>query len=241
MARLSARARAEPLLGVYEKLHAVHGSEHWHWYPEHIQSPLDVIAGAVLVQHTTWQNAERALEALRAAGALDERALLAIEESRLQALIRVSGTPAVKAKRLRAVASMLVDGGGLAKFLELSAAEMRARLLATHGIGEESADAILLYAAGHRAFVIDAYTRRLFGRLGLGPAVNAPYVAWQRYFDDAVSALDVDGYRRYHAYIVLHGKQICRPQPRCDACPLLAMCPSGAGFAKNGAAKYQRR
>jgi endonuclease-3 related protein len=99
---------------------------------------------------------------------------------------------------------------------------MRARLLATHGVGPETADAIALYAAGHAAFVIDAYTRRVFRRLGIGPEVDG-YDAWQRYFEDALP-VDVTMFRRFHAWIVVHGKDRCRPAPRCDGCPLAPVC-----------------
>lgn len=220
-------APARVVTDVYERLHAAYGDRHWHWYPEHVRGPFDVIAGAVLVQHTTWTNAERALEALRAVGMLDPTAIRGVDESRLVELVRVSGTPTVKAKRLRAVAQMLLDAGGLNRFLELPDAEMRARLLATHGIGEESADAILLYAAGRTSFVIDAYTRRLFARLGYGPHATAPYGQWRRYFEHALPS-DAALFGRYHAYIVLHGKALCRPRPLCAACPLLRICATGA-------------
>ena len=218
------------LLDIYARLEAAYGGHHWHWYPEHAQ-PIDVIAGAVLVQHTTWQNAERALASLRAAGALDIAALAALPEERLAALIRASGTHNLKARRLRALGATVLAAGGLAAFLRLPHDELRARLLSTHGIGEETADAIALYAAGQPVFVIDAYTRRLCARLGLGPGERAPYTAWQRFFHDSLPDLVTEMAQRYHAWIVLHGKARCRLRPDCPACPLLAICPAGQALA----------
>jgi endonuclease-3 related protein len=203
--------------------------------PDAITGPFDVIAGAVLVQHTTWTNAERALDALRAAGALDAKSLVRMDEDQIAALVRVSGTPSIKARRLRAVAQTIVRAGGLAKLLALPAGELRAALIATHGIGPETADAIALYAAARPAFVIDNYTKRLFRRLGLGPESDG-YDAWQRWFHDALPA-DVALYRNYHAYIVLHGKALCRPIPRCAPCPLLARCPDGLRRCPEGAGR----
>jgi endonuclease-3 related protein len=216
----------EPLLlDVYERLDAAYGGERWHWMPEHVDTPLDVIAGAVLVQHTSWLNAERALESLRTDGALRLDALAELPEDRIAALVRVSGTPTVKARRLRAVAGTISERGGLDAFLALPREQMRDALLATHGIGPETADAILLYAAQHPAFVIDAYTQRLFRRLGTGPEVDS-YDAWQQFFERELPR-DLDRYRRYHAWIVLHGKDRCRASPRCTGCPLLDRCAHG--------------
>lgn len=221
----AARPVADSLLDLYDALAAAYGGETWHWMPDAVGGPIDVIAGAVLVQHTTWPNAERALASLRAAGALDPRALATLPLERIAALVRVSGTPSVKARRLRAVAETIERYGGLPRFLSLPHDELRGALLDTHGVGPETADAILLYAAGQPAFVIDAYTRRLFRRLGLGPSREG-YGAWQRWFEAALPA-DSALYQRYHGYIVLHAKALCRARPRCPACPLRPRCAEG--------------
>jgi endonuclease-3 related protein len=219
---------------VYRALEDAYAGQTWHWMPGAIVGgPFEIIAGAVLVQHTTWTNAERALNALRIAGALNPASLSRMDEDQIAALVRVSGTPSVKARRLRAIAETIARAGGLAALLALPDAELRATLLATHGIGPETADAIALYAAGKPAFVIDNYTKRLFRRLALGPDGDS-YDAWQRWFHDALPR-DVALYRDYHAYIVLHGKALCRPAPRCAPCPLLARCPDGLRRCPEGA------
>ena len=200
--------------------------ETWHWDAAHVRGPMDVIAGAVLVQHTTWTNAERALEQLRAAGALDAPLLARMPDEALVPLVRVSGTPTIKARRLRAVATTIEEAGSLDAFLALPKDELRRRLLSTHGIGPETADGILLYAAGHRIFLIDAYTQRLFRRIGLAPG-DGGYDAWQHWFEDRLPHDDVTGFQRHHAHIVLHGKTLCRPKPRCAGCPLLETCSFG--------------
>lgn len=198
-------------------------NELWHWMPD-VARPVDVIAGAILVQHTTWTNAEHALESLRDAGALDTKTLASMPERAIATLVRVAGTPTVKAKRLHAIAETIERVGGIDAFLALPLEAMRPLLVATHGVGPETADAIALYAAGHRTFVIDAYTRRLSGRLGLGPDGAGGYTAWQRYFEDALADEDAAAFQRYHGYIVLHCKARCRPTPVCNGCPLRAEC-----------------
>lgn len=220
-----AASPAGALHDVYAALEAAYRDDTWHWMPDFVRGPLDVIAGAVLVQHTTWTNAERALASLHAAGALDVRALATMPEEALAALVRVSGTPTVKAHRLRAVARTIARHGGLAAFLALPPDALRGALLDTHGVGPETADAIALYAAGRPIFVVDAYTKRLFRRLGLGPQGDT-YDAWQRWFQDALPA-DPALFQRYHGYIVLHAKALCRTRPRCSPCPLRPRCPEG--------------
>jgi endonuclease-3 related protein len=226
LARDGLRAR---LAAIFEALNGAYGAETWHWDATHVRGPMDVLAGAVLVQHTTWMNAERALETLRAAGALDPAALARMAEEAIATLVRVSGTPSIKARRLQALARAVEAHGGLAAFLAQPTAALRAALLATHGIGPETADAILLYAAGRRVFEIDAYTKRLFRRLGLGPEDDG-YDAWQAWFHDALGTEgEAEPFQRYHALIVLHGQARCRARPRCEGCVVGEWCSYARG------------
>jgi len=124
--------------------------------------------GAVLTQNTSWTGVVRAIDALKAAGVLEPRALLALAPERLASLIRPAGTFNVKERRLRATVSWWVDeaGGEPGRLAGGDLADVRRRLLEVPGVGRETADSILLYAASRPVFVIDAYTRRVFGRLG---------------------------------------------------------------------------
>ena len=228
----SAPAVAAPdVRSILDALDAVYRDETWHWMPDRIDGPMEVVAGAILVQHTNWTNAERALDALRDASALDPSALASMPADELAALVRVSGTPSIKARRLQALAHTVLDAGGLEALFALPGDDLWTRLLATHGIGPETADAIALYAAGRRIFVIDAYTRRLFARIGIRPSSDT-YDAWQRFFHDALGErASVDDYRRHHAHIVLHSKARCRAVPRCAGCPLRHRCAAGRAAA----------
>ena len=148
-------------------------------------------------------------------------------EQRIAELVRVSGTPAIKARRLRALAAMVEDAGGIDALFALPTDDLRARLLATYGIGPETADAIMLYGAGRRVFEVDAYAQRLFGRLGFAIPRGTNYGAWQRWFEAALADEDAAYFQHYHAYIVLHCKTLCRATPLCTHCPLLPQCPEG--------------
>lgn len=197
-----------------------------HWWPG--DSPFEVMVGALLTQNTAWTGVESAIVALKAAHALSPRALLALPYPALAALIRPAGTPRVKARRLHALCAFL-DRQGEAETPERLGAgrprtEVRQALLAVHGIGEETADAILLYALDRPSFVVDAYTRRIFGRLGLLRGEES-YRDIQRRFEIALPR-DSRLYNDYHAQLVALGKRHCRTRPLCLDCPLAVRCPS---------------
>lgn len=210
-------------LAVHHQLHDRYGPQHW-WPGE---TPFEVMVGAILTQNTAWSNVERAIANLKTAGALDGAALLALEDGALAGLIRPAGYFNVKARRLKALCAYLRDEGVLDAPERLAGKadlpELRARLLAVHGIGEETADSILLYALGLPSFVVDAYTRRIFGRLGL-LAGDESYGTLRALFQEHLPR-DPGLYNEYHALIVEHGKTACRPKPRCGECPLRASCP----------------
>jgi endonuclease-3 related protein len=215
---------AEPWLEIYRSLLAHFGPQHW-WPGE---TPFEVMVGAVLTQNTAWGNVEKAIANLRAVGALSCRALLAMPEAELAQQIRPAGYFNVKAKRLCALCGFLLEKG-VADLPERlrergDVHTLRKALLAVHGVGEETADSILLYALHLRAFVVDAYTRRSFSRLGLlggDESYGEVQALFQRHMPP-----DTAIYNEYHALIVRHGKDICRPKPRCPLCPLNRRCPS---------------
>jgi endonuclease-3 related protein len=209
--------------GVYERLRRAYGSQHW-WPGD---GAFEVIVGAVLTQNTAWRNVERAIEALQARDVLDPEAILALPPEELARLIRSSGYFNVKATRLRALCRWYRDEGGYEALRELETGELRRRLLAVHGIGPETADDILLYAFERPVFVIDAYTRRIFSRLGLLDAETS-YEHLRAVFEQTLGP-DTALFNEYHALIVVHGKDVCRSSPRCSGCCLASTCPHGRG------------
>lgn len=216
-------SRRERLLDAYGRLYSAYGPQHW-WPAE---TSFEVIVGAVLTQSAAWTNVEKALANLKAAGALSPEGLRRLSEQDLAQLIRPSGYFNAKARKLKAFAGLLFDrfGGDLDSLLAAQAEELRPLLMSTHGVGPETADSILLYAAGYPVFVVDAYTRRLFSRLGVR-AERDTYEGWQRLFTEALAA-DAPLFNEYHALIVEHGKRRCRRRPLCRGCPLLDVCPTG--------------
>jgi endonuclease-3 related protein len=208
----------ERLLEVFRGMLAAYGPQDW-WPGE---TPFEVMVGAVLTQNTAWTNVERALTGLAGRIPLTAEAILALPVEALAELLRPVGYFNVKARRLRAFCAAFLDHGGLDGLADLPTAELRHRLLAVHGVGPETADDMLLYAFEHPVFVVDAYTRRIFTRLGALRG-NEGYETIRHGFEQALGA-DAALFNEYHALIVRHGKDVCRPRPRCADCCLRALC-----------------
>jgi endonuclease III related protein len=230
------------LVRVYRRLRARFGPAGW-WPGD---SPFEVCVGAILVQNTAWANVERTLELLRARSLLSFEALDRISAPRLAPLLRSSGTFRVKARRLRAFLDFLgAEYGGRVEGMRADGpGSLRRKLLAVPGIGPETADSIALYAAEKPLFVVDAYTRRVFSRLGLlrrdragraRPTSSGPgaYDRVQRYLMDRLPR-DAAFYNDYHAQLVRLGKDHCRPRPRCAGCPLDDLCPKRGLLSSRG-------
>ena len=211
------------LLDIYRRLHARYGPQHW-WPGE---SQLEIILGAILTQAAAWTNVEKALANLKAAGLLSTQALRDIPEDELATMLRPSGYFNAKARKVQAFIDHLWDnhGGDLDSLLSGEALDLRLELLSIHGIGEETADDVILYAAGKTSFVVDTYTRRIFKRLGLAPGSDS-YRAYQGLFHQGLPQ-DAPLYNEYHALLDRHAKETCKVEPRCGGCCLLDLCPTG--------------
>ncbi len=180
---------------------------------------LEIVMGAVLTQNTAWTNAEAALERLSAAGIDSPRALSSYGKERLARLITSSGYFNQKARKLKALVPVLQRRGVMSGKNPPS----RAELLSVWGVGEETADSILLYAFRLPVFVVDAYTRRLLSRMGVIHG-KEKYADIQALFHAALPA-DRELFNEYHALIVENAKRHCRSKPLCGGCPV-ASCPS---------------
>jgi endonuclease III related protein len=210
------------LAAIYNALYRHFGPQRW--WPG--RTPFEVMVGAVLTQSTSWANVEKAIANLRKEKLLSPAALHRTPRARLARLIRPAGYYTVKARRLAAFTGFfLSEFGGSAKVM--AAADgmlLRPRLLSVHGIGEETADSILLYALNKPFFVVDAYTKRIFSRHGLcEPGIS--YAGLQSVFAQALKP-EPAFFNEFHALIVAVGKNYCRKQaPRCRYCPLQRFGP----------------
>lgn len=208
------------LLKIYQALYETYGPQGW-WPAD---SAFEVIVGAILTQSTQWQNVERAIANLKKHKALTPRMLHALPEEKLAHLIRPAGYFRQKAKKLKAFVAHLYAhyNGNLPRMLAQPTHKLRAELLSIWGIGPETADSILLYAAHKPVFVVDAYTKRILSRLGL----VEPPISYDELQDFFMRALPRSAklFNEYHALLVRHGKEICRPKPCCGRCVLAQEC-----------------
>ncbi|GFE62220.1 endonuclease III domain-containing protein [Geobacter sp. AOG2] len=211
----------ERLRAVFARLLEHYGPRFW-WPAE---TPFEVCIGAILTQNTAWTNVEKAIGALKAANVLTIEGIEDIQAGRLAELIRPSGYYNVKSVRIKGFVGWLRErhNGSLDAMFNGEWRELRTELLKVPGIGPETCDAIMLYAGNKPTFVVDAYTRRLFHRLGLLPA-DAGYDETRRLFMEHLPG-DAQLFNEYHALIVEQCKIFCRTRPLCDGCPLALQCP----------------
>ena len=204
---------------VYQLLHKAYGTQQW-WPAD---SRFEIMVGAVLTQNTAWRNVELSITNLKQASALSAGAILDSSHEQLAEWIKPSGYFNIKAKRLRNFCQWYAEQGGYEALKRLKTDALRQRLLTVNGVGPETADDIILYAFSRKVFVIDAYTKRIFSRLGISD-VDIGYESLRKVFEKALSKESVKLFNEYHALIVMHGKDVCRVKPRCDECCLAKSC-----------------
>ena len=222
----------ELLLRYYSALQQRFGPQHW--WPA--RTRLEVILGAILTQNTTWYNATLALRNLRRAGLLRWQELRRVSLPALEACVRPSGFYRQKARTIWNFVAWLSrqHAGSLPKLFRQPQEELRRQLLALPGLGPETADAILLYAAQRPFFVADAYTRRVLVRHWLLPRAAGYSQAQQ--FLHAHLPRQAPLFNEFHALLVEVGKRYCQPRsPQCAGCPLEGFLPPGGTIAENRA------
>jgi endonuclease-3 related protein len=188
------------------------------WWPA--KTPYEVIVGAILTQNTAWGNVEKAIANF--AGDLSPECVTNLDTDALIEIIRPAGFFNQKAVYLKAVTAWFgrydFDVSSVRK---LPLAQTRAELLSIKGVGNETADSILLYAFGLPSFVVDAYTMRLLSRLPID--AGRKYENVKGYFESNLPR-GVEIYNNFHALIVVNAKEHCRKKPVCKGCPLSGVC-----------------
>ena len=209
------------LRNFHDQLMAAYGPQQW--WPA--QTPLEVIVGAYLTQNTAWRSVERSIANLVEQEVMNLDGLRAIPEEELRSLIRPSGYMVRKAAAIKAFVGFLdrEHGSSLARLAAQPTNIVRRQLLALPGVGEETADAILLYALLHPVAVVDEYLRRIADRHGLAPR-ERKYSEVQQLvhatFEPDPPEFQTQLLNEFHALVVAVGKNHCGPQARCQGCPL---------------------
>jgi len=218
---MGSKALGKTLQDVYHRLLNYYGPQHW-WPAD---SPFEVIIGAILTQSAAWGNVEKAIANLKSKGVLSSPTLRQLPVEELSQLIYPSGYYNAKALKIKSFVNWLEKyyDDSLDRLFALITPLLRQELLSVNGIGEETADSIILYAARKPVFVIDAYTRRIISRLGLEPHTNS-YGAFQDLFMQNLPH-EERLFNEYHALFVSHGKTACKKAPLCKVCCLSSLCP----------------
>ncbi|HGE72051.1 TPA: endonuclease III domain-containing protein [Candidatus Poribacteria bacterium] len=192
------------------------------WWPG--ESQFEIIVGAILTQNTSWNNVSKAIDNLKRHDLMDLESFANADPDLIKKLITPAGFYNIKQKRLTAFINYLINHkDNFNRFYQLPIADIRKELLSINGIGKETADSILLYGFERPIFVIDAYTKRLFSRLGFSWMKKATYDEIQQFFMDNLP-LDSKLFNEYHALIVVHCKALCKKKPLCSECHIT--CPS---------------
>jgi len=209
--------RTSPM-DIYRQLLEAYGPQGW-WPAD---SPFEVMVGAVLTQNTSWTNVEKAIDNLKRAEMLSPEEIANSDPDALAELIRPSGFFRQKSWRLQEIARFYLGHGRTEGLKRWPTTSLRIRLLEVYGVGPETADSILLYALDKPVCVIDAYTLRIFHRLGLLPE-KSDYETAQKYCHQRLSQ-SLPLLQEFHALIVEHAKRHCSKRPKCEGCPLQAHC-----------------
>ncbi len=186
----------------------------------------EIAVGAILTQNTSWKNVEKAISNLSKDNLISPEKIIKIKKDKLANIIKSSGYYNQKAERLKIFSGWLTKKyqGSLKKFFSgKNTSSMRNELLSLKGIGPETADSILLYAGNKPSFVIDAYTKRTFGRIGIK---EQDYHELQKIFTESLPH-DTILFKEYHALIVELGKNYCNSKTICESCPILKFCDYG--------------
>jgi len=213
------RDASRRLAALYERLLKRFGRQNW-WPAD---SSFEVIVGAILTQQSSWKNVEKAIANLKEENMLTPQRIATAKIETLEWLVRPSGFYRQKALRLKNFSKFLLEKyhGELDSLFSQDLDTLRRELLSLNGVGHETADSIILYAANKPTFVVDAYTVRILGRLGI--LSEKAYDTVQKYLHANIPN-DVQHYKEFHALLVRLAKENCRTRPACDGCPLAGVC-----------------
>jgi len=221
---------------IYKKLYSHFGPQYW-WpvtlekqtipkYHKNInineKQKLEICFGAILTQNTNWKNVEKAIIQLNKNKLININKIIKINNEKLAKIIKSSGYHNQKAKKLKNFCSFLLNNynGNIENFFKNDIVNLRLKLLSINGIGPETADSIILYAAKKPIFVIDAYTERIMNRIGFK---EETYDELQKLFMNNLE-LNEKLFNEYHALLVELGKNTCKTKPLCSQCPINKMC-----------------
>ena len=199
---------------LFQKLEDHFGKQDW-WPAD---NKFEIIIGAILTQNVNWGNVEKALDNLRNKNLLNPKGIVEIDQKIIEGLIKPTGFYKQKTTRIKRISKAIINKKGVENFLEQK--NLRDKLLSLKGIGPETADCIVLYAAEQPTFVIDSYTKRILNRT---EGTKGNYINLQSYFEERLNK-NVELFQEFHALLVELGKNYCKTKPKCQECPIFMSC-----------------
>lgn len=224
---INMKDQIKDFMSIYTRLYKLYGPQGWWpllnyegsqpnktgshegYHPLNYELPLtrnqiyEIILGSILTQNTTWTSAEKALQNLNKLGVIEPEKIVSLDTETLKASIRCAGFLNQKTEYILAITKFFIDLNG-----EIPS---RINLLNVKGVGNETADSILLYAYKQTEFVVDAYTKRIFSHIGLIKDKDS-YMEVKKQFESNLPR-DISVYNEYHALIVEHAKRYYSKKP----------------------------
>lgn len=187
-------------LTVLNNLNAHYGPQHW-WEQK---NKIYVLVSMILIQRTTSLNVDKALKNLAGKLSVDDLRAMSLED--LQIAIQPAGFYKQKAGYIKNIMNWIFDHGNqIDNFIDIPTDELRKDILTIKGVGNETADVMLLYIFERKVFVADTYALRLFGRLDLGTFDS--YMEMRNEFQHYTDNLNYQTVKEWHATIDEHGKR----------------------------------
>ena len=209
----------ELLREIYRRLLEYSGPQHW-WPGD---STFEIIVGAILTQNTSWKNVEKSIKKLKSEGLLNFDSLLNLKIDDLELMIKHSGFYRQKANRIKEFLNKVKENFSDIENMRKEE-NLRDFLLGIKGIGMETADSILLYAFEKPFFVVDAYTLRIFKRIGIIKNESKNNYEEIRLMVENELNKNINDLKEFHALLVELGKDHCKKRPKCDGCPIFSLC-----------------
>ena len=128
--------------------------------------------------------------------------------------LRPTGFFRQKAKAVQGAARGIVDrfGGQVPDDME--------SLVSLPGVGRKTASIVLANAFGVPAIAVDRHVARVASRLGLTSQGDPEKIE-----QDLRAVFREPDWVKATWCLVLHGRRICNPTPKCPECPVVELCP----------------
>ena len=190
-----------------------------------------ILIATILTQNTSDKNAIKAYNNLARRFDITPEALCNASLSEIEDAIKIAGLYRRRAKLIKKISCIIMDkfNGDLNSILNLSADEARKILISLPGVGNKTADVILLFKFNAKTFPIDTHINRVSKRIGIAPK-NANYNITKQCL---MNFFPENSYLEAHLLLIALGRKYCRAlKPLCNDCPIKYYCKYHGEIAK---------